>query len=144
MCKKFATKQKIRLGLSEALQVELSPFNISVLIVEPGYFRTNFLGGVNIKPYSEAYKGTPAAQLFELCEKMAGNQPGDPPKAVKVIFDAVAGGPNDRLTGKVLRLPLGSDANMYLGQKLESLKVDYEKTKELAKTTDRDDAKLGK
>ena len=79
-----------------------------------------------------------------MCEKMAGKQLGDPPKAVKVIFDAVAGGPDDRLTGKVVRLPLGSDASMYVGQKLESLKADYEKTKELAKTTDRNDAKLGK
>jgi len=139
-------KQKCRLGLSEALQVELSPFNISVLIVEPGYFRTNFLGGLEgaIKPYSEAYKGTPAGQLLDMCEKMAGKQPGDPPKAVKAIFDAVAGGPTDRLTGKVVRLPLGSDACKYVEQKLENLKADFEKTKEVAKTTDRDDAKLGK
>ena len=52
--------------------------------------------------------------------------PGDPPKAARVIFDAVAGGPNESL---------------YFGLKLERLKADYEKTKELAKTTDRDDAK---
>ncbi len=74
----------------------------------------------------------------------SGQQPGDPPKAARVIFDAVAGGPNDRLTGKVARLVLGSDASMYFGKKLESLKADYETTKDLAKTTDRDDANLAK
>ena len=79
-----------------------------------------------------------------MCEQVAGKQPGDPPKAARVIFDAVAGGSNSGLTGKVLRLPLGTDACMYFEQKLESLKADFEKTKEVAKTTDRDDAKVGK
>src|SRR5262249_31946268 len=32
-------------GLSEALAAELKPLGIHVTIVEPGYFRTNFLSG---------------------------------------------------------------------------------------------------
>jgi NAD(P)-dependent dehydrogenase (short-subunit alcohol dehydrogenase family) len=36
-------------GLSEALDLELRPFGIKVTIVEPGYFRTEFLSSGSIK-----------------------------------------------------------------------------------------------
>lgn len=49
-------------GLSEALVAEVSPFNIRVLIVEPGAIRTNLLDPRRLSMHEipEAYKGTMA------------------------------------------------------------------------------------
>lgn len=55
-----------RPGLSESLAVELEPYNFRVLIVEPGAFRTNFLG---------AYKLNAAWSLEEV-QGMAGQSAG--------------------------------------------------------------------
>ncbi len=74
-----------------------------------------------------------------MLERLKGRAVGDVRKAAKVIFDTVAGSQTDRLIGKLLRLPLGSDVNGKIEQKLECLKADHEKTRELAKTTDIDD-----
>ena len=129
------------LGLSDALSVELAPFNISILLVEPTFFKTNILGSSNIAPISEPYKGTPAASMMDVMEnyRVNGTEPGDPAKAAKIIFESVAGDPASRLIGQVRRLPLGSRASTMLGKKIELLNADYEKTKELAKKADRDD-----
>ena len=128
-------------GLSESLHRELAPFNVSVLIVEPGLFQTNFFRGLtNTKPLSSVYQNTPVAHVFQrITSNSAHNQQlGDPRKAARAIFNAVAGQPSERLIGKVLRLPLGSDANSMIEQKIENLKADNWKTREIAKSTDRD------
>ena len=46
--------------MTEALAAEVQPFNIRVVLVEPGAFRSNFLGAaVKAKSgLSEAYQGT--------------------------------------------------------------------------------------
>ena len=129
------------LGLSEALHGELAPFNILVLIVEPGAFKTNIINSSNIIPASEPYRGTPATFLLDAMEKyrVEETQAGDTAKAAKIIFESVALEPASRLIGQVMRLPLGSDASTMLDKKIEMLKADYEKTKVLAKSTDRDE-----
>ncbi|KAJ9256483.1 hypothetical protein DTO207G8_2486 [Paecilomyces variotii] len=50
-------------ALSESLSVELKPFNIRVLLVEPGAFRTNFLGSHRLPAagMNRDYEGTPMA-----------------------------------------------------------------------------------
>jgi NAD(P)-dependent dehydrogenase (short-subunit alcohol dehydrogenase family) len=63
------------LGLSESLAKEVSPFGIKVLIVEPGAFRTNFLGTGVKKPAREinpAYKGTVSEDMLKLLDGMDG------------------------------------------------------------------------
>ena len=130
------------LGLSEALHSELAPFNILVLIVEPGAFKTNIINSSNIVPASEPYRGTPATFILDAMEKYRleeNHQAGDTAKAAKIIFESVTWEPASRLIGQVMRLPLGSDASTMLDKKIEMLKADYEKTKELAKSADRDD-----
>jgi hypothetical protein len=85
------------------------------------------------------YDATPLGQLYRRVESNISqhNEIGDPRKAAKVIFNVVAGGHGEKKIGKVLRLPLGRDASSMLRQKMESLREDYENTKEIAKTTDR-------
>lgn len=54
-------------GLSNALRVELYPFGIEVVLIEPGYIRTNFQQTATelARPYVEAAKGSPYAAIYE-------------------------------------------------------------------------------
>jgi NAD(P)-dependent dehydrogenase (short-subunit alcohol dehydrogenase family) len=77
-------------GFSEALHAELAPLGIHVTIVEPGPFRTDFLGrsGVEAEQRIADYDQT-AGKTREYFHEQAGKQPGDPAKAVAAIIAAV-------------------------------------------------------
>ncbi|WP_044211702.1 oxidoreductase [Flammeovirga sp. OC4] len=114
-------------GFSEALAQEVLPFGIKVSIVEPGPFRTNFAGkGLKIaKKTIEDYDTTSGAFKAKL-KGVDGKQEGDPIKASKAIIDLV----NSEQPS--LRLPLGKTALMTINMKLESVKSDLEKHREVA------------
>jgi NAD(P)-dependent dehydrogenase (short-subunit alcohol dehydrogenase family) len=77
-------------GISGALRGELVPLGISVTIVEPGAFRTDFAGRLLIQSATviEDYAAT-AGQRRKENDAMHGNQPGDPAKAANAIIAAV-------------------------------------------------------
>ncbi|KAM6512146.1 hypothetical protein FSOLCH5_009865 [Fusarium solani] len=108
-----ATKFAVE-GLTEALAMELAPFGIDCVIVQPGYFRTAFLpnpsSGANLAPALEAYKGTPADEARQAFEKYNGRQPGDPKKGAARMWEYGAGAGMFANKKKLLRLPLGSDS----------------------------------
>jgi NAD(P)-dependent dehydrogenase (short-subunit alcohol dehydrogenase family) len=85
-----ATKFAVE-GLSEALAAELEPLGIHVTIVEPGPFRTEFLGtsGKTAKDRIADYQLT-AGKTREYFALQNGKQPGDPQKAVEAIVAAVS------------------------------------------------------
>ena len=87
-----ATKFAVE-GLSEALAQEVKPLGISVTIVEPGPFRTKFLGkaGGEAKKKIPAYDQT-AGKMRAYFTEQDGKQPGDPQKAVEAIVKAVESG----------------------------------------------------
>lgn len=51
-------------SLSDALRIELSAFGVDVVLIEPGYIRTNF-GDTSMAGLSEAMVGTPWAHLLD-------------------------------------------------------------------------------
>jgi NAD(P)-dependent dehydrogenase (short-subunit alcohol dehydrogenase family) len=99
-----ATKFAVE-GLSEALAQEVAPLSIAVILVEPGPFRTEFLGrSINVaRTELPAYAET-AGKMRHTQKGNDGKQAGDPEKAVAVILKAVDA------SEPPLHLPLGEAA----------------------------------
>lgn len=92
-------------GLSEALAQEVAPFGIAVIILEPGPFRTDFLGRSLSVARAEMPEYAGTAGKVRLAQKRNdGKQAGDPAKAVAVILKAVDA------DDPPLHLPLGEAA----------------------------------
>ncbi|GAA5034535.1 oxidoreductase [Streptomyces siamensis] len=89
-------------GFSDALAAEVAPLGIKVLIVEPGSFRTNLLGGATTSDQIADYADTvgPTRRAIAAGD---GDQPGDPAKGVAAVLAALAD------VNTPLRLPLGGD-----------------------------------
>jgi short-subunit dehydrogenase len=109
-----ATKFAVE-GISEALAAELAPLGVHVTIIEPGPFRTDFLGrsGVVAKMQIADYDGT-AGNMRKYFAENDGKQKGDPLRAVKAMMQVVES-PNPPL-----RLLLGASALQRLRGKLSS------------------------
>ena len=77
-------------GFSEALAAEMAPLGVHVIIVEPGPFRTDFLGRSNVEAaHSIPDYDSTVGKTREYANSMVGKQPGDPVKAVDAIIAAV-------------------------------------------------------
>ena len=107
-----ATKFAVE-GLSEALAAEVAPLGIRVTIIEPGPFRTDFLGrsGVVAKNRIADYDAT-AGNMRKYFAENDGKQKGDPLRAVHAMMQVVES-PNPPL-----RLLLGAGALQRLRSKL--------------------------
>jgi NAD(P)-dependent dehydrogenase (short-subunit alcohol dehydrogenase family) len=125
-----ATKFAVE-GVSEALAGELQPFGVRVLIVEPGPFRTEFLGRSITMVANEMpeYAGSSRRHYRETNN---GNQAGDPDKAIAVMLQAVDA--NDA----PLHLPLGPVAHSIAERKLASFRRDIDVWRDISIATDFD------
>lgn len=118
-------------GLSEALAAELKPFGIRVLIVEPGPFRTDFLGR-SITMVANEMSEYAASSRKRYRETNDGHQAGDPDKAISVILQAVDA---DNVP---LHLPLGPVAHSIAERKLASFRADIDAWRDVTIATDFD------
>lgn len=76
-------------GFSEVLASEVAPFDIKVIIVEPGAFRTDWQGtSMELHSVGPDYAQTVGAMNAYRAENN-GTQPGDPTRAAHVIIEAV-------------------------------------------------------
>jgi NAD(P)-dependent dehydrogenase (short-subunit alcohol dehydrogenase family) len=93
-------------GLTEALYAELKPLGIHATVVEPGFFRTDFMDGSSLQKTKEhlpAYAAT-VGKTRAFAEEHNHQQPGDPAKLAQALLQLAA------LPAPPLRLQLGSDA----------------------------------
>ncbi|WP_343615750.1 SDR family NAD(P)-dependent oxidoreductase [Novosphingobium sp.] len=107
-------------GLSEALALELAPFGIGVTIVEPGYFRTEFLSAdsaVQAVATIDAYAQSAGVTRSNVSARN-GLQAGDPAKGVRAIIAAV------EAPEPPLRLPLGADCIARMESKIAQVQAD--------------------
>ncbi|MBZ9792188.1 SDR family NAD(P)-dependent oxidoreductase [Rhizobium sp. 3T7] len=120
-------------GISEALAGELKPVGVRVLIVEPGPFRTDFLGR-SIAMVAKEMPEYAASSRKHYRETNNGNQAGDPDKAVAVILQAVDA------DDAPLHLPLGPVAHSIAERKLASFRSDIDAWRDITIATDFDQA----
>ncbi|MFB8757676.1 SDR family oxidoreductase [Streptomyces nigra] len=118
-------------GLSEALAAEAADFGIDVTIVEPGYFRTDFLTRDSLALPAATTEHYPALrEMVESHLALQGAQLGDPVKGAAAVIDRVVTGEGP------LRLLLGSDAHAYATAKVRALQADLDATAATAPATD--------
>lgn len=120
-------------GFSEALDQELRPLGLRVIVVEPGPFRTAFLGRsiAMVKRQISDYNQT-AGQRRTYRDSNDGKQAGDPTKAVQVMLRAID---SDE---PPLHLPLGPVAYGVADRKLAAFRADINLWREVATATDFD------
>ncbi|MGT2475463.1 oxidoreductase [Paraburkholderia terrae] len=119
-------------GITEALHAELKPLGIHATVVEPGYFRTDFLDGSSLlvgKDIIDDYDET-SGNVRRFAVGMNHNQPGDPQKLATALVTLV-----DAQTPP-LRLPLGTDTLKAIAEKNDYVTTETEAWKTLAASTD--------
>jgi NAD(P)-dependent dehydrogenase (short-subunit alcohol dehydrogenase family) len=122
---------------SEALADEVAGFGIHVTLVEPGNFRTEFAGDVNMRPRQplDAYRPL-IAPIETFLYGQAGRQPGDPAKAAEAMIAVV----NDANPPR--RLVLGSDAYDVLDRTYAARTADIARYRSLGEATNYPDAEV--
>ncbi|RIQ26069.1 oxidoreductase [Jiangella rhizosphaerae] len=123
-------------GLSEALAREAAPLGIGVTIVEPGYFRTDFLDGSSLHVGAgtiDDYAGGPVGATRQRAADVNHAQPGDPAKAAAAIV-AVVDSPEPPL-----RIQLGRDSFDAIAAKLAFVAKEQAAWRDVSLSTDHDD-----
>jgi NAD(P)-dependent dehydrogenase (short-subunit alcohol dehydrogenase family) len=126
-----ATKFAVE-GLTEALAAELAPLGIHATVVEPGFFRTDFLDASSLVTSERSigdYAGTVGATR-EFASGANHRQPGDPRKlaaAIMVLADSAK---------PPVRLPLGSDTVARIRAKNRFVEAELQQSMALSMSTD--------
>ncbi|AWS45184.1 oxidoreductase [Streptosporangium sp. 'caverna'] len=124
-------------GFTEALSQELAPLGIRVTLVEPGYFRTDFLDASSLRTEGlviDDYDQTAGATRRRAVD-VNHAQPGDPVKAASAIVDIA------EVPDPPLRLLLGMDSVTNVENKLRQVAADIETWRALSVSTDHDDVR---
>lgn len=119
-------------GITEALHDELAPLGIHATVVEPGYFRTNFLDGSSLRPSAVQildYAET-VGKMRDIAAERNYQQPGDPVKLAQAILQIV------NVDEPPLRLPLGTDTLQAIAEKNAYVEQEIAKWRSLAESTD--------
>lgn len=129
-----ATKFAIE-GITESLAQELAPLGIKATVVEPGFFRTDFLDDqslaktqAQIPDYAETVG---AMRSFAAGANHA--QPGDPAKLAKAMIELV------NAESPPLRMPFGTDTVAKIAEKNAHVEAEVAKWRSLAVSTNHDD-----
>ena len=91
-------------GFSEVLAAEVAPFDVKVIIVEPGAFRTDWQGASMERHAVSADYDQTVGEMHRLRDRTDGTQGGDPARGARIIVEVVGTDAPPR------RLLLGADA----------------------------------
>jgi NAD(P)-dependent dehydrogenase (short-subunit alcohol dehydrogenase family) len=119
-------------GITESLHAELKPLGIHATVVEPGYFRTDFLDASSLivgKEIIADYDAT-SGNVRRVAAGLNHNQPGDPEKLATALVTLA-----DAQTPP-LRLPLGTDTLKAIADKNAYVATETETWRELSRSTD--------
>lgn len=119
-------------GITEAMHTELKPLGIHATIVEPGYFRTDFLDASSLLVVPDEigdYAATSGA-VRKQALALNHNQPGDPKKLAAAML-RLADAPNPPL-----RLPMGTDTLAAITAKNAFVAQEMETWRDLSASTD--------
>lgn len=122
-------------GFTESLAAEVKSLGIKATVVEPGYFRTEFLTSGSLavpKNPIDAYKEVRDSQAAHQND-INNQQPGDPAKGIDVIIAAAES------ENAPLHLFLGPDAYHVANAKIADVQKDMEDWKALATATNFDE-----
>lgn len=128
-----ATKFAVE-GLTEALALELAPLGIHATVVEPGFFRTDFLDDQSLVK-TEARIADYADTVGAMRDFAAGanhTQPGDPAKLAKAMIELV------NAKQPPLRMPFGTDTVAKIAEKNAHVAAEVAAWHSLAVSTDHD------
>lgn len=122
-------------GLTAGLRQDLAPLGISVMAIEPGAFRTNFLDPSTVWVAAnhgsiDDYAGTPAHDQLEQIGPMDQAQEGDPDKLAALLYDVVTAG------APPTRLPIGPDAVAASEQRVADDAAELAPWRDRARATD--------
>ena len=122
-------------GFSEDMAIDLKPFGIHVTIVEPGFFRTDFLEGSSVRYGDVAIDDYAEADATQRATYGAhsGKQLGDPRKLGQALLNIVAA------DAPPLRYAAGSDAVQMTRDVLEKRLAELDRWRDLSVSTDSDD-----
>lgn len=125
-----ATKHAVE-GWSDALKAEVEPLGISVTVVEPGPFRTDWAGRSLQQTTTrfDDYQETVASRMTATGER-SGQQPGDPVRAAQAMIDLVANSAPPR------HLVLGAWGVDQVIDKLEARLAEVRAYRETSEATD--------
>jgi NAD(P)-dependent dehydrogenase (short-subunit alcohol dehydrogenase family) len=119
-------------GLTEALALELKPLGIRATVIEPGFFRTDFLDArsLSVSPSRiDDYADTVGAMRnFAAAANHA--QPGDPAKLARALMTVVDA------EDPPLRMPFGSDTVRRIETKNAFVAQELARWRDLAVSTD--------
>jgi NAD(P)-dependent dehydrogenase (short-subunit alcohol dehydrogenase family) len=108
-------------GLSESLRLEMAPFGVDVIIIEPGVIKTNFLNPVRLSKNSEtdtAYSDITNKVVSGV--KMMAEMGTDP----KEVADTIVKATKDEKP--IPRYIVGNDASMFLEARKNKTDIEFE------------------
>lgn len=138
----YAMTKACMSSLAESLSAELVPFKIVATVVEPGYFRTNFLNpGVKVmtEPIAAYDENTPTGRMRTALEATDGRQLGDVKKGCAVIVDVLTRTGVAEGREVPVRIPLGSDCDAFIRSKCSDTIKILDDWKEVTVSTDHTD-----